>query len=164
MLVRRVIAVVTVLFVGGCAHSTEPTGDPFGSRRVERLPYDAPADGVRTGCSTVGARINVLIAKGQFAEAEALIAEATAGGLISQPQAAEKLQKIAQLSTRVGQLSASLQRAKDFPSQLKDYTLFEIKQMLQNKDFSLATEAQLKMVKKLLEDPERVLEKMGTVR
>ncbi|WP_143196073.1 hypothetical protein [Archangium sp. Cb G35] len=94
----------------------------------------------------------MLIAKGQFAEA------------ISQPQAAEKLQKIAQLSTKAGQLSASLQRAKDFPSQLKDYTLFEIKQMLQNKDFSLATEAQLKMVKKLLEDPERVLEKMGTVR
>lgn len=29
---------------------------------------------------------------------------------------------------------------------------------------SLATEAQLKRVKKLLEDPERVLEKMGTVR
>jgi hypothetical protein len=79
-------------------------------------------------------------------------------------KAAEKLEKIALLSTRVGQLQASLQRAKDFPTQLKDCTLFQIKQMLQNKDFSLATEAQLKMVKKLLEDPERVMEKMGTVR
>src|SRR5690242_7871248 len=66
------------------------------------LPYGELEDGARVECSTVGARINALIAKGQFAEAEALIAEATAGGLISQPQAAEKLQKIVQLSTRVG--------------------------------------------------------------
>jgi hypothetical protein len=115
-------------------------------------------------CNTASARINALITNGQFAEAEALIAEASVGGLISQPQAAEMLRQLAQLSTRVGQLPASLQRAKDFPSQLKDYTLFEIKRMLQHKNFSLATESQLKRVKKLLEDPERVMEKMGTVR
>ncbi|WP_257461998.1 hypothetical protein [Archangium lipolyticum] len=88
----------------------------------------------------------------------------SSSGLLSKPQVAEKLQKISLLNTRVGQLQASLQRAKDFPSQLKDYTLFEIKQMLEKKDFSLATEAQLKMVKKLLEDPARVMEKTGTVR
>ena len=164
MLVRRISGVVIMLLASGCVHATGGTSHASRFQRVARLPYGELEDGTRVECSTVGARINALIAKGQFAEAEALIAEATAGGLISQPQAAEKLQKIVQLSTRVGQLQASLQRAKDFPSQLKDYTLFEIKQMLQNKNFSLATEAQLKMVKKLLEDPERVMEKTGTVR
>ncbi|KFA92974.1 hypothetical protein [Archangium violaceum] len=159
MRIWRFVAVVAGVLAAGCAHSTDSTADASSSRYLERLEADA-----RAGCSSVGARINALIARGQFAEAEVLIAEATAGGLISQPQAAEKLQKIAQLSTKVGQLSASLQRAKDFPSQLKDHTLFEVKQMLENKNFSLATEAQLKMVKKLLEDPERVMEKMGTVR
>ena len=46
-----------------------------------------------------------------------------------------------------------------FPSQLKDHTLFEIKQMLERKDFTLATEVQLKMVKKLLEQPDRLMGK-----
>lgn len=164
MLVCRISGVAIMLLASGCIHVTGGTGHAPGFQRVAHLPYDELKDGVRAECSTVGARINALIAKGQFAEAEAVIAEATAGGLISQPQAAEKLRTIMQLGTRVGQLPASLQRAKDFPSQLKDYTLFEIKQMLQHKNFSLATEAQLKMVKKLLEDPERVIEKTGTVR
>lgn len=156
---------VLTLFIGGCSHGSGGIQGEPDSRLESRLAHDdSPEEGVRIKGGTVSARINALIANGEFAQAEALIAEATASGLISQPQAAEKLQRIALLSTRVGQLPASLQRAKDFPSQLKDYTLFEIKQMLQSKNFSLATEAQLKMVKKLLEDPERVMEKTGTVR
>ncbi|HZH77465.1 MAG TPA: hypothetical protein VEY88_15680 [Archangium sp.] len=160
----RVIGVVLVLLSPGCVHSSGGTYGASAPPRVERPSFGTPAEGVRDTCNTASARINALIANGQFAEAEALIAEASLGGLISQPQAAELLRQLAQLSTRVGQLPASLQRAKDFPSQLKDYTLFDIKQMLQHKNFSLATESQLKMVKKLLEDPERVMEKMGTVR
>ena len=74
------------------------------------------------------------------------------------------LDRIALLNTRLGQIPASLQRAPNFPSQLKDFTLFELKQMLDTKDFSLATRAQLDMVKKLLQDPDRLMEKMGTVR
>jgi hypothetical protein len=159
-----VIGVVLMLFINGCGHAAGSTRDASVSQWVERLSFNEPGDGIRDKCSTVSARIHALIANGQFAEAEALIAEASAGGLISQSHVAEKLRQIAQLSTRVGQLPASLQRAKDFPSQLKDHTLFEIKRMLQRKDFRLATESQLKMVKKLLEDPERVMEKTGTVR
>lgn len=65
MLIRRVIiAGVVMLLAGGCAHSTDSTGDASRGRRVERLPYDAPEDGSRAECSTVGARINALIAKG----------------------------------------------------------------------------------------------------
>jgi hypothetical protein len=164
MPVWKLIGVVLMVLSSGCGHATGHTREASESQRVERLSVDEPEDGVRVKGSTVGARINALIANGQFAEAEALIAEASAGSLLSQAQATEKLRQIAQLSTRVGQLPASLQRAKDFPSQLKDSTLFEIKQMLQRKNFSLATESQLKMVKKLLEDPDRVMEKMGTVR
>ncbi len=164
MPVWRGVAVVFMLLASGCGHSTGSTREASEPQRLTYASYGAPEDGAGVECNTVGSRIHALIAKGQFAEAEALIAEATAGGLISQAQAAEMLQKMVLLSTRVGQLPASLQRAKDFPSQLKDYTLFEIKQMLQHKDFSLATESQLRMVKKLLEDPERIMEKMGTVR
>ncbi len=160
----RVIGVVLALLSPGCVHSSGGTSEASAAPRVERPSFGTPEEDVRDTCNSTSARINALIANGQFAEAEALIAEASLGGLISQPQAAEMLRQLTQLSTRVGQLPASLQRAKDFPSQLKDYTLFEIKRMLQHKNFSLATESQLKMVKKLLEDPERVMEKMGTVR
>jgi hypothetical protein len=41
------------------------------------------------------------------------------------------LDRIALLNTRLGQIPASLQRAPNFPSQLKDFTLFQIKQMLE---------------------------------
>jgi hypothetical protein len=101
-----------------------------------------------------------LINNGQFAEAEALLVEAKASGLVAAPEATRMLEKIAILNMRVGQLPATLQRARDFPSQLKDYTLFEVRQMLERKDFSLATEAQLKMVSKLLKNPDRLMEKL----
>jgi hypothetical protein len=97
---------------------------------------------------------------GKFAQAEALIADGTESGLLSQPQAARLLERIAQLNTKLGELPARLQRAPDFPSQLKDYTLFQIKRMLDSSDFSLATEAQLRMAKKLLENPDRLMDKV----
>ncbi len=53
------------------------------------------------------------------------------------------------------------QRAKDFPSQLREHTLHEIEQMLNRKDFSLATQAQLKMAKKLILEAPRLMEKGG---
>ncbi len=69
------------------------------------------------------------------------------------------LERITQLNTKLGQLPASIQRAPNFPSQLKDYTLFELQQLLDKKDFSLATRAQLQMAVKLLKEPDRLLEK-----
>ncbi|HEX5752471.1 MAG TPA: hypothetical protein VFZ09_40070 [Archangium sp.] len=114
---------------------------------------------VRFKGNTLAARIWVLIGNGQFVEAEALIAEGTAAGLLSKPQATRMLEKISQLNTRLGDIPASVQRAPDFPSQLKDYTLFEIDQMLQRQDFSIAAKAQLMMAKKLIKEFPRLLAK-----
>ncbi|QRN98191.1 hypothetical protein JRI60_03720 [Archangium violaceum] len=49
---------------------------------------------------------------------------------------------------------------RDFPSQLRDHTLFQIKQMLEHKDFTLATQAQLKLAEKLIEQQDRLMEKV----
>jgi hypothetical protein len=121
---------------------------------------DAPLEeGVRTKGGSASARIWALIAKGQFAEAQALIAESTAGGLISKEIAARMMQRISVLTTKLSEIPARLQRVRDFPSQLKDYTLFEIKAMLDKKDFSVATQAQLQMARKLIEEQSRLMEK-----
>ncbi|HYO52788.1 hypothetical protein [Archangium sp.] len=144
-----------LLSLWGCSH---------GRALIHEVSNDELEEGVWLKCGTLSTRIWALIGQGQFAEAEALIAEGTAAGLLSQQVASRMLDRIALLNTRLGQIPASLQRAPNFPSQLKDFTLFEIKQMLDKKDFSLATRAQLDMVKKLLQDPDRLMQKMGTVR
>ncbi|KFE69933.1 hypothetical protein [Hyalangium minutum] len=69
------------------------------------------------------------------------------------------LQRISVLSTKLGESPARLRRVKDFPSQLKDFTLFEIKTMLDKNDFSLATQAQLQTARKLIEEQSRLMEK-----
>lgn len=158
---KWLVGTLMVLSLVGCRHGgatalrDEPGRDASG---------DVPEEGVRFKGGTLSTRIWALIGQGQFVEAQALIAEGAAAGLLSQQVAARMLDRIALLNTRLGLIPASLQRAPNFPSQLKDFTLFEIKQMLDKKDFSLATKAQLDMVKKLLQDPDRLMEKMGTVR
>jgi hypothetical protein len=117
-------------------------------------------EGTRSKGGTVSTRIWALIAQGQFAEAQVLIAESAAAGLISQTQATRMVERITLLGTRLGQVPATLQRVKDFPSQLREHTLFQIKQMLENKDFTLATQAQLKLAEKLIEQQERLMEKV----
>ena len=121
---------------------------------------DTAEPGVRTKGGTVSARIWALIAQGQFAEAQVLIAESAAAGLLSQTQAARMLERITLLNTRLGQVPATLQRVADFPSQLRDFTLFEIKQLLERRDFTLATQSQLKLAEKLIEQQERLMEKV----
>jgi hypothetical protein len=124
---------------------------------VER---DAPDDGVRVKGSTGVTRIQALIAQGQFVEAEALIAESSAAGLLSKPHATRLLERIAQLNTKLGEIPARLQRAKDFPSQLKDYTLYQIEKMMDDGNFSLATKAQLKEAAKLIKEQTRLMGKL----
>ncbi|HYO58224.1 hypothetical protein [Archangium sp.] len=124
---------------------------------------DEAEEGTRSKGGTVSARIWALIAKGQFAEAQALIAESAAAGLIGQEQATRMMERITLLTTRLGDIAARLQRVANFPSQLKNHTLFEIKQMLERRDYSLATHAQLKMAEKLIERPERLMEKASTL-
>jgi len=120
-------------------------------------------EGTRAKGGTVSARIWALIAQGQFAEAQVLIAESVAAGLIAQGQATRMTERITLLTTRLGEVSARLQRVANFPSQLKNHTLFEIKQLLERGDYSLATHAQLKMAEKLIERPERLMEKAANL-
>jgi hypothetical protein len=115
---------------------------------------------VRVKGSTVVARIQALIGQGQFVEAEALIAESSAASLLSKPQATQLLERIAKLNTRLREIPARLQRAKDFPSQLKDYTLYQIEKMLGDGDFSLATKAQLNEAAKLIKQETRLMGKI----
>jgi hypothetical protein len=160
----RVLLVVVFVLVGtpACRHASSDTREEPAARRAGLATYDEePEEGVRPKGSTASTRIQALIAQGQFAEAEVLIAEASAGGLISREHAARLLNDIARLNMRLGQIPATLQRAKDFPSQLREYTLHEIEQMLNQKDFSLATQAQLKMAKKLILEAPRLMEKGG---
>ncbi|WNG51384.1 hypothetical protein F0U60_50070 [Archangium minus] len=121
---------------------------------------DESEEGTRTKGGTVSLRIWALIAQGQFAEAQLLIAESTAAGLLTQQQAARMLERITLLNTRLGQIPATLQRVQDFPSQLRDFTLFQIKQQLERRDYTLATQAQLKLAEKLIEQQDRLMEKV----
>jgi hypothetical protein len=154
---RVVLLCGLVLLMGACGHDTRGLREPSAVSQVER---DLPDEGVRVKGSTVVTRIHALIAQGQFAEAEALIAESSAAGLLSKPQAARLLERIAQLNTKLGEIPARLQRAKDFPSQLKDHTLYQIEKMLDDGDFSLATQAQLKEAAKLIKEQTRLMDKL----
>lgn len=163
MRIGVLLLVGSILFGLGCSHegsgSIREPSTPVRQERDGSNP-GVEDEGVRAKGSTVSSRVSVLIANGQFVEAEALIAEGVASGLLSQPHATRLLERIAQLNMKLGEISARLQRAPDFPSQLKDYTLFQIKRMLERGDFSLATEAQLRMAKKLLENPDRLMDKV----
>jgi len=152
-----------VLFAGvGCRHGDAVTvrEEPGARDSSPAAFYSEPEEGVRPKGGTLSARIWALIAQGQFAEAEVLIAEGTAAGLLSKPAANRMLEEIAKLTTRLGQLPARLHRVPDFPSQLKEHTLYEIEQMLASGDFKLATKAQLLMAQKLIRQQPRLMQKL----
>jgi hypothetical protein len=107
----------------------------------------------------VAADIWELIGNGQFSAARARIAEATATGRLAPQEAARMARRLALLHTRLGELPARLQHVEGFPSQLREHTLFQIQRMLEARDFHLATEAQLKRAKKLIEQRERLMAK-----
>ena len=159
---RWLFCVLVLLGIWGCSHgdgavireeSATRQGVGYGS-------FDEELNqGVRVKGTTLSTRIWALIGQGHFAEAEALIAEGTVAGLLSKPQATRMLEEIAKLTTRLGQLPGRLHRAPDFPSQLKDYTLYQIERMLKTSDFSLATKAQLQMAQKLIRQETRLMQK-----
>ncbi|MFE8603285.1 hypothetical protein [Archangium violaceum] len=165
---KALLAISALLSATGCEHAAAVRREePEAGLRVECARGDEGACGAeesreetRSKGGTVSARIWALIAQGQFAEAQVLIAESAAAGLITQQTAARMGERITLLTTRLGQVPATLQRVKDFPSQLRDHSLFQIKQMLENKDFTLATQAQLKLAEKLIEQQERLMEKV----
>jgi hypothetical protein len=163
MLIRSLLICLILLTMGACTHASSEVHDRpvVLLRATVAARGDAPEVGGRNECNSAAARIHALIAQGKFAEAEALIAEASAGGLLSQPHAARLLNDIARLNTKLGEIPATLQRAQNFPSQLREYTLHEIERMLNGRDFSIATQAQLKMAKKLILESPRLMGKGG---
>lgn len=163
---RHFLGCLLLLFAQACGHDRPATSTVSAPPPpIERVPARAPLteaaaeEGVRTKGSSVHARIVALIAKGEFAEAQVLISESVKAGAISQQLATRLMDKIALLNTRLGEVPATLQRAPNFPSQLRDYTLFQIESMLARDDFSLATQAQLKLAVKLIEQQARLMAK-----
>jgi hypothetical protein len=151
---KRLLLLIALLCVQACSH-----GRAVATQGREDSPAGAAEEGVRIKGNSLNARIAALIARGEFAEAQMLIAEGTAAGSLSQPSAQRLLDKIALLNTKLSEVPASLQRVRDFPSQLKDYTLFQIRSMLDAKDFRIATQAQLHMATKLIEQETRLMSK-----
>ncbi|QSQ12434.1 hypothetical protein [Myxococcus landrumensis] len=137
-------------WTAGCGHA-EPSTRPAPEAGMDD-------DASRVKGNSVHARILALIARGEFTQAQALIAEGTAAGLLSREVATRLTERIAALNTRLGDIPASLTRVHNFPSQLKDTTLFEIRRMLQTRDFSVATQSQLNLAKKLIQEQKRLLE------
>ncbi|HYO56806.1 hypothetical protein [Archangium sp.] len=90
------LLVGAVLLAGGCNHGGSAVRQEPGTEWAADTAYASePDEGVRIkGCNSASARIWVLINNGQFAEAQALIAEAKASGLIAAPLATRMLDRI----------------------------------------------------------------------
>ncbi|MDY7229950.1 hypothetical protein [Hyalangium rubrum] len=116
-----------------CAHVDDGGGGGFGRNSAE-------------------ARITHLISEGQFAEAEALVADSAASGLVEQATATAFRRQIADLSMKLGEIPARLQRVPSFPSRLKDFTRHDLQKMYDAGDFSIATKKELQTALKLLKD------------
>ncbi len=152
MAARALVIGVLVLGagLGGCAG---------GSGLSRREPALAMEEGGGGGDS-ISPRIVALIARGQFTEAQILIQESVKSGLLPQATATALLARIQLLNTRLGEIPARLQRVANFPAVLKDRTLHQIINMLEQKDYSVATQAQLMTAKKLIEQSPRLMEKV----
>jgi hypothetical protein len=111
------------------------------------------------GRNSAEARITHLISEGQFAEAEVLISESSASGLLDEAAAISLRRTLAEQSLKLGDLPASLQRVAGFPARLRDYTRFDIQRMFDRKDFSVATKKELQTALKLLKQQKRLMEK-----
>lgn len=108
--------------------------------------------GAGLGRSSAEARITHLISEGQFTEAEALISDSASSGLIEQSTATAFRRQIADLSMKLGEIPARLQRVPNFPAKLKDFTRYDIQKMYDKGEFDLATKKELQTALKLLKD------------
>lgn len=164
--VERVLLSMMVLLVQACGHGTSTVAVEASRRPVAECTSEhhgcfdeANADGTRIKGSSFNARLTALLAKGEFVEARMFIAESLKIGTITQQVATQKLERIDKLCTKLGEIPASLQRVANFPSQLRDYTLYQIESMLKRQDYSLASHAQLNMAVKLIEQQPRLMAK-----
>ena len=110
------------------------------------------AGGGGFGRNSAEARIIYLLSEGEFSEAEALIEESVSSGLLEAPVAADLRRQIAELSLKLGEIPARLQRVANFPAKLKEYSRLEIQKMYDANDFSLASKKELQTALKLLKD------------
>ena len=149
MTLKRLAATLLALMNLGCV----------GAAPQSRYEAAKQMDDGGGGGDSVSPRILALIARGQFTEAQVLIQESVKGGLMSQAAATALLARVQLLNTKLGQLPARLQRGSNFPAVLKDYTLHQIRTMLERKDFSVASVSQLRTAKKLFEEQERLMGK-----
>ena len=124
----------TCVLLLSCAHATDQGG------------------GAGLGRNSAEARINHLLAEGEFAEAEALISESVSSGLVEQSTAATLRREIADLSMKLGDIPARLQRVAHFPARLKEFTRFQIQKMYDANDFSKVSKKELQTALKLLKD------------
>jgi hypothetical protein len=141
------LGILMLLALGGCA-----------SPRAGYLQEEA-GGGAGFGRNSAEARITHLISEGQFAEAEALISESSAAGLIEEPAAVTLRRTIAEQSMKLGDIPATLQHVGSFPARLREYTRFQIQRMIDQKDFSIATKKELQTALKLLKQQKRLMEK-----
>ena len=116
--------------------------------------------GAGFGRNSAEARITHLLSEGQFAEAEALVAESRAAGLLEQSAAVSLRKSIAEQSMKLGDIPARLQRVASFPANLREHSRFEIQRMLDLKNFSVATKKELQTALKLLKEQTRLMEKI----
>lgn len=133
----EVVMVLTLLWgssLSACAHSLEQGG------------------GAGFGRNSAEARIVHLLSEGEFAEAEALIDESVSSGLLEDSTAAALRRQSAELSMKLGEIPARLQRVANFPAKLKDCTRYQLQKMYDANDFSLATKKELQTALKLLKD------------
>lgn len=130
-------------------------------RQASRSLVDGNDDGGGGGfgSNSTEARITHLISEGQFAEAEALLSDASSSGLVDQATAATLRKAIADQSMKLGEIPASLQRVSSFPAKLRDFTRFEIQRMLDQENFDIATKKELQTALKLLKEYKRLMQK-----
>lgn len=137
----------TAILLGGCA-----------SPRAGHVPEES-GSGAGFGRNSAEARITHLISEGRFAEAEALISESKAAGLLEEAAAVTLRKAITQQTLKLGDIHATLQHVAGFPARLRDYTRFQIQRMLDQRDFSIATKKELQTALKLLKEQKRLMEK-----
>jgi hypothetical protein len=146
---RRLVSVIAILSwiaLPSCAHPLDQGG------------------GAGFGRNTAEARINHLLSEGQFVEAEALLTESVSSGLVEQSTAVTLRREIAELSMKLGEIPARLQRIPNFPAKLKEFTRFQIQKMYDGNDCSLVSKKEiqtaLKLLKDVAKDNSRLLQKI----
>jgi hypothetical protein len=90
--------------------------------------------------------------------------ESASSGLVEKSTTVALRKQIADLSMKLGEIHARLQRAPNFPAKLKEFTRFQIQKMHDSKNFSIASKKEfqtaLKLLKEAANENSRLLQKL----